>query len=115
MTDSILDSVKLGIGIDPSYECFDEQLIMHINSVFCNLQEFGVGPSNGYEIEDNKAKWSEYLEGDKTINFVKTYMVQKVKLVFDPPTAGSLMEALKSTIAELEWRIIHAKEMEAID
>lgn len=111
LTDSILETVKLGIGIDPSYECFDEQIFMHINSVFCNLQEFGVGPKEGFIIENEDATWSDYLENEKTLYLVKTYMVQKVKMVFDPPNSGALMDALKSTIAELEWRIIHAAEM----
>ena len=36
---------------------------------------------------------------------VKTYVGQKVKLIFDPPTNASLLQALKDSVAEFEWTL----------
>ena len=36
---------------------------------------------------------------------VKTYIYMKVRLIFDPPTISSVIDAYKNQIAELEWRL----------
>lgn len=102
---SILTSIKKLLGIGEECNHFDDQIIMHINSVLSILTQVGVGPSSGFEIVDASDTWDEFV-GDKAIfNMVKTYVYQKVKLVFDPPTSSAHMEALKQSIAELEWRL----------
>ena len=50
MIDSILTSIKKLLGITEDYEHFDEDLIMHINSVFMILSQLGVGPASGFSI-----------------------------------------------------------------
>lgn len=100
---SILGSVKKLLGSD---DYFDVDLIIHINSVFSELQQIGVGPENGFEIEDDQTEWSEYTENRKIMNMVKTYMVLKVRLVFDISTASSYMiETWKQECQRLEWRL----------
>lgn len=103
---SILDSVKQSLGIVPDYEHFDDQLIMFINSVFPVLYELGVGPDDGFEIEDNTALWSDYLGSGKLLNQVKSYMFIKVKLLFDPPASSFAIEAMNKMAQEHEWRIM---------
>ena len=44
---SILNSVKKMIGISSDYKVFDQDLIVHINSVFMILHQLGIGPKNG--------------------------------------------------------------------
>lgn len=105
MTDSILDTTKLLIGIDPSITVFDQQIISHINSAFMVLNQLGVGPEGGFSISDNTTEWSEYTSGDTSIESVKTYMNKKVQYWFDPPQNGSAMSALENQIKELEWRL----------
>ena len=39
------------------------------------------------------------------MEMVKTYVSKKTRLIFDPPTSSSVMEALKGIISELEWRL----------
>ena len=46
--ESILNSVKKLLGLEPDYTPFDTDLIMHINSVIMILRQMGVGPSSGY-------------------------------------------------------------------
>lgn len=103
--DSILTSIKKLLGIDESYTHFDADIILHINSVFSILTQLGVGPKEGFFIEDDSTEWTEFLPDSPKLNFVKSYVQLKVRLLFDPPDKGSLMDALTRTISELEWRI----------
>lgn len=103
---SILDSVKKVIGMDPSYEAFDEDIIMHINSQFSKLYNLGVGPKTAaFEIEDNKAKWSDFLQGKTNINMAKTYVYMAVRLIFDPPSTSFGIAAVQKEIEEMGWRL----------
>lgn len=105
MTESILDSVKKVLNLSSDYTPFDQDIIMHINSVFSTLNQLGVGPEAGFMIEDKDAVWSDFLESDLRLNNVKSYMYLRVRMLFDPPTIGYLIEAMKQQIAEFEWRI----------
>lgn len=105
MDDSILISIKKLLGVSKDYTIFDSDIIMHINSVFMILSQLGVGPSSGFKIEDDSAIWSEYIDEDSDLEAVKTYIYLKVKLLFDPPLSSSVIEVMKQSIAELEWRL----------
>lgn len=106
MIQSILDSVKKVLSIDPSYEAFDEDILMHVNSVFSTLTQLGVGPDNGFMIEDKTAVWSDFIVGnDPRFSMVKSYMVLRVRLLFDPPATSFAIESMQKQIDQLEWRI----------
>lgn len=105
MTDSILDSTKKTLNLASDYTAFDQDIILHINSVFSTLNQLGVGPAAGFMIADKVPVWSDFLEGDPRLNNVKTYMYLRVRMLFDPPTLGYLIDAMKAQITELEWRI----------
>ena len=103
--ESILTSIKKLLGIAEEYTHFDTDIIMHINSVFNILTQIGVGPSEGFSITDSYAKWTDFLPEDARLELVKSYVYLKVSLIFDPPDRSSVMEARKSLINELEFRI----------
>ena len=103
--DSILASIKKLLGVPEEYTQFDSDIIMHINSVFLNLTQLGVGPEAGFSIEDDSAVWSDFISYNVQLNAVKTYMYLKVKLLFDPPLSSSVVESMNHTISELEWRL----------
>lgn len=104
--DSILNSTKKQLGPTAEYDYFDQEIIMHINTVFVILIQMGVGPSKGFAIEDDKAVWTDFLSDDHWFfPSLKTYMYAKVRLIFDPPTSGSLKDALQRIVDELEWRL----------
>ena len=103
--DSILTSTKKLSGISDSCLHFDEQIVAYINSVFLVLKQLGVGPVDGFVIEGANETWDDFIPDDKVLReATKSYMSAKVRLQFDPPSSSSHMEALKSTIAEYEWR-----------
>lgn len=103
--ESILDSIKKILGMPPEYEAFDVDLIMHINTIFGVLTQIGIGPKDGYSISDSTALWSDYLGASSKIEMVKTYIALRVRMIFDPPTASAVAEAMKNQISELEWRL----------
>lgn len=103
--DSILTSIKKLLGITGEYEHFDPDIIMHINSAFSVLTQLGVGPAEGFYIDDESTEWSEFLQNDSRLEFVKTYIYLKVKLGFDPPLSSAVLESINRQISELEWRI----------
>ena len=104
---SILNSVKKRLGISEEYEHFDDDIIMDINSVFAILNQLGVGPSDGFSIENQDAEWSDFLGvNQKKLELVKSYVYLKVKLLFDPPQSSFVLESINRQISEFEWRIL---------
>ena len=109
MDESILTSIKklLGPGAD-TY--FDTDIIMHINTVLMILTQLGVGPEEGFYIEDDSSFWDDFVKDLSKLEAIKTYVYMKVRLMFDPPTSSSAMEATNRIIDELEWRLNIAGE-----
>lgn len=104
---SILKDVKKMIGPSEIYDQFDKDLIIHINSVFTILQQLGVGPKEGFSIEDDSSEWGDFIEDIESSNIfqmVRSYMYLKVRMQFDPPT-GSVASAFEEQIKEYEWRL----------
>lgn len=106
--DSILVSVKKLLGIAEEYTAFDPDIIMSINSVFAILEQLGVGPDGGFSITDSSTTWNDYFGASEDIEqneAVKNYIALKVKLMFDPPTSSTVMQATTNLTSELEWRL----------
>ena len=112
--ESILTSIKKLLGIAEEYTHFDEDLIMHINSVLTILTQMGIGPSKGFTIEDDLATWDDFISDKTYFESVKTYIHLKVKLIFDPPLSSAVMESMKNIIAEIEWRLYAAAETKSL-
>lgn len=102
--DSILDTTKKLLGLDPDYTPFDLEIITHINSAFFDLQQLGIGPEKGFIIQDREKKWSEFIAGED-INAVRSLMGLKVRLLFDPPATSFHLKAVEDQIAKFEWRL----------
>jgi hypothetical protein len=115
MEESILTSIKKLLGIYAEYDYFDPDITIHINSVFMVLRQLGVGPDSYFMIEDDSAKWKDFTTNIDMIQAVKTYMYLKVKLLFDPPLGGTVMDSYKQLISELEWRLHVISESEDTD
>lgn len=105
MSESILQSIKKTLNLQADYEAFDQDVLLHINSVFSTLNQLGVGPASGFMIEDGEKTWEDFLGQDPRLNHVKTYVYLRVRLLFDPPTTGFHVSAMKEQITELEFRL----------
>lgn len=110
MEESILNGTKKVLGIAVEYTAFDEDVLMHINSVFSVLHQLGVGPTAGFFIEDSSAEWSEFVVNDVGYNMIRSYVFLKVRMLFDPPTTSFMIEAMTNQIREYEWRISTHRE-----
>ena len=110
--ESILTSVKKICGMPESFNAYDDDVILHVNTVFMALRQMGIGPATPFSIEDDGAEWTDFTENIEQLEAVKTYVSFKVKLIFDPPQSSTVMQAIKDTIAECEWRLLHAVECE---
>ena len=102
--ESILTSIKKLLGITEEDTSFDIDVIMHINTVFMILNQLGVGPEECFSIKDKSEKWL-YFTSAKHVEAVKSYIYLKVRLLFDPPTSGTVMESMNRMIDELEVRL----------
>lgn len=105
MQTSILNSVKKNLGLMDDYTAFDEDIIMHINTAFSTLNSIGLGPVEGFEIQDDTAVWADFLGGDTRLNSVKTYVYLRVRLLFDPPSTSFAIASMERQIEEFEWRL----------
>jgi hypothetical protein len=108
---SVLTNVKKLVGLAEADTSFDLDIVTHINSIFSVLTQLGIGPADGFMIEDATPTWEDFLGGDsKTLNAVKTYMYLRVRLLFDPPSTSFVIESLNKQIEELEVRMSIVRE-----
>ena len=101
---SILNDVKHKIGPSGDYDYYDLDIMDSINTAFGTLTQLGVGPDTGFKIEDDTTEWESYTQDVVVLDLVKTYIYQKVRLIFDPPN-GSLLSAIQENLKELEFRL----------
>lgn len=104
---SILTTIKKLLGLTEEYTAFDTDIMVHINTVFANLVQMGIGQESGFMITDKSKTWKDFLPVENLIfmNQVISYINIKVRLLFDPPANGNLLEALNKNAAELEYRL----------
>ena len=109
--ESILISIKQFVGVAEEYHHFDPPIIMHINSVFSDLWQLGVGPVEGFAIEDDTSTWGDFISlDDRKFNAIKSYMELRVKLLFDPPLNASVLQSMQREVDKWEWRLNVAAE-----
>lgn len=102
-SDSILGSVKKLLGSD---DYFEPDLILHINTALNILTQIGVGPEEGFAIEDETSVWSDFTDDAVLLNMIKSYVPLRVKLLFDVASDSSYyIDHIKQSCDELEWRI----------
>lgn len=113
MGESILNTVKNHLGLAVDYTVFDHNVIGFINAAFSILHQLGVGPDEGFFIEDDTATWNEFIlvdGSDPSKNLVKTYVYLKTRMDFDPPTTSFHLDAMNNQIQQYEWRLNVARE-----
>ena len=114
METSILKSIKKVLGIALDDASFDQDVIMYVNSAFSNLQQLGLGPVDGFLIEDDTEVWDD-LEIDEVpiLSQLKTCVYLRVRMLFDPPATSYLQDAMNRQILEHDWRLNTLREASA--
>jgi hypothetical protein len=117
--ESILISTKKVLGIPETDTSFDVDIILYINTAFGVLMQLGIGPVEGFAIEDELAVWTDFIDpldplGSPNdlalLNIVRTYVFLKAKGLFDPPNTSYLITAMNEQIDQYEWRLVTLKE-----
>lgn len=112
---SILSTIKQLLGVSEDADDFDQELIVFINFAMGILHRLGIGDTNVFSITNASTTWSQFLGTSKELEMAKTYVYMKVKLVFDPPTIGYVLEAYKEIVAETEFRLTNQADIARID
>lgn len=105
MEESIFESIKSLLGPDASYDVFDQDILIHINTAIAVLTQLGVGPATGFMVTGPDETWRDFIGDDKILQMVKTYIYMKVKMAFDPPANSSVLNAYNEACKEYEWRL----------
>lgn len=103
--ESILGTIKKMLGITADCTHFDNEIIVHINTVMLTVCQLGVGPDIPVTITSDADTWDGFFEDMTHIEAVKTYIYIKVRLLFDPPSSSYVLDSLNRTAQELEWRL----------
>jgi hypothetical protein len=113
MEQSILKSTKKILGVDPDDTSFDLDIITHINAAFSHLQQLGIGPEAGFEIEDATTTWENFLGANARLpiqSAVKTSVYLQVRYIFDPPQLSHVLAAMERQIEQSDWRLSILRE-----
>lgn len=108
-SDIILASVldKLSVADDDPY--FVDQIKDYIDGALATLEQLGIGPEGGFSI-DETTPWSAIIGSNPRYNPVKTYVMLRARLLFDPPTLSFHITLMQEQIKELEWRLNAIRE-----
>lgn len=111
-TDSILNTVKKGVGYDTDYDPFDDELIIHINGILNDIYQLGYGTKD-FSIHGASETWEDFFNDnpDKYGDVIQ-FVVLSVRLAHDPPTNSFLVSAIEKRLSELSWRINVSAEEE---
>lgn len=109
LQESILVATKQKLGLGEDNTPFDAEIVDHINGVFFDLNRLGIGPEEGFMIEDDTTTWDE-LELDglnlAVMNALKTFIYLKVRLIFDPPATSYHINMIQDQITELTHTLL---------
>lgn len=101
--ENILVSVKRVLGLAEDYDVFDVDVMMHINTALARLTQLGVGPLEGFMVEDGSEEWTDFID-DQRLNGVKSYIYNRVRLLFDINTLpGPVIASIEREVEKSEW------------
>lgn len=113
---SVLDSIKLKLGLTKEQMPFDHDIIVSINSAFMTLYQLGIGYNNSaIYITGQHEKWENFGIVTSYQQWIKDYIYMRVRLAFDPPTSSFVLKSFEDQIKELEWRIEVERDNELMD
>lgn len=102
---TIFESLKDGININIEDTGFDKQILLNMDGIIYTLYQLGMGNKPIQFTE--KMTWedlSKLIQRPEALPIVKQYMLLRLQIVVDPPSASQLSN-LSTIIKELEWRV----------
>ena len=112
MKDSVLQNVRVAVGLDEDTSDYDVELLMHVNSAIGKLNQVGVG--RFVVITDTTTTWEDVqdpnqTEGNKYFKMVPLFVAISTKLLFDPPPPSSAQYHSENA-DQILWRLKVAYE-----
>ena len=104
--ESILSSVKKLNNIPTVEDSFDDDIILWTNGALAVLNQLGIGPFEGFQIEDASDTWDDFIDEDPRFNTVKNYVALYVRLRFDPPKTSFTITMMEDQLNEMAHRLI---------
>lgn len=105
MSASILSEVREVLVGDVTDTSFDKELMFNINMALNFLWQLGVPGAETTKVKDETTTWEDLIGDRCDLEQVKEYIILKTKTLFDPPSAGFVLEQYNKQLAELEYRI----------
>lgn len=104
--ENIFQDIKKSLDVNTEDDAFDDELMLLLSTTFGIVAQLGAHESTSFKFSKDTT-WDDYFNitnphGD--FELVKAYVLLKVRLAFDPPTASTL-QFIKEYVKELEWRI----------
>jgi hypothetical protein len=94
LEESILVSMMKRLGVDATDfdedTSYTEDIMQAINTHIVALTQLGIGPKEGFRVEDETTTWGDLLDDRIDLEAAKDYIYLKVKLGFDPPPAAAI-------------------------
>lgn len=111
MIESILESTKRMLGIPKEDKDFDDELILHINGAFTKLDQLGIGKrETPFYITGDAETWGDYTPPNQGYADVTRFVYLTVRMLFDPPTIGTVSASFAEQLKEIEWRLSERRE-----
>lgn len=108
----ILLSIKKYLPIKASDTSFDDELIIHINSVLPILVQLGVSDNTEFVVRNDQEEWSSFIPNDNTLlSLARYYTYLCVKLIFDPPASSTHLKMIEEQRDHYQYRIIEQIEL----
>jgi hypothetical protein len=107
MANTILEDVKISLGIMPDNLGFDLELLIFLNSIKVSLVQLGV---DDMDINiDETVGWPVWTN-DTVGGFTKHYILVKARQAFDPTASETIAKTFEKSAVELEGRLAHEVE-----
>ena len=110
MEASILKSTKKILNLPEDYTPFDLDILTHINATLSVVHQIGVGPPEGFWIDDETAKWDDMNLPSDQLGLLRTYVFLNVRMLFDPPATSFVIDATQKQIDEHLTRLSYMRE-----
>ena len=101
---TILEDVKVALGILPDNLGFNSELLMYINSAKTNLVQLGVAELD--ILIDVATEWPTF-PNESVEALSKHFINVKVRQTFDPIASATISDTISAAANEIEGRIAH--------
>lgn len=101
--ESIYNSIVSLLGSDADYTPYQGDFIVLINSALARLNQLGAGPSEVFQITGPSETWDQFSSDKYVQAQARMFAYYTLKLSWDPPSAGFVLESFKELRKETEW------------